>query len=173
MTCEPDSNTLPTSRSRCSPASYPEQQDIVLAGPGEGWKITEQGAVVGRTNGLPMLTLDDLLVAFRTTQQARQALQAGRFAEAQQLAQQAQTLNAEFTALEDNPGLVLADVRRTLQSGLEVAVGDGHHAEVFHILAGHFRFQVEDQVIDAHSLPQIQMDLERLKRFRRWRLSPG
>ena len=51
---------------------YPEQNDIVLAGPGDGWKVTESGDVVGRTNGLPILQLDDLLVALRGSEQARQ-----------------------------------------------------------------------------------------------------
>ncbi len=44
---------------------YPELQDIVIAGPGEGWKINEQGEVVGKTTGKPVLLLDDLLVALR------------------------------------------------------------------------------------------------------------
>jgi len=51
---------------------YPEQQDIVLAGTGEGWKIDAQGNVVGMTTGRPVLLLDDLLVALRTARQAAQ-----------------------------------------------------------------------------------------------------
>lgn len=50
---------------------YPEQNDIVLAGPGEGWRVTQTGEVVGRTSGQPVLQLDDLLVALRTSQDAR------------------------------------------------------------------------------------------------------
>jgi hypothetical protein len=50
---------------------YPEENDIVLAGPGEGWKVDGQGFVVGVTTGLPVLRLDDLLVAFRTVDEAR------------------------------------------------------------------------------------------------------
>lgn len=50
----------------------PEENDIVLAGPGEGWKVEDNGYVVGVTTGLPVLRLDDLLVAFRTVEQARQ-----------------------------------------------------------------------------------------------------
>jgi len=50
----------------------PEENDIVLAGPGEGWKVQDNGYVVGVTTGLPVLRLDDLLVAFRTVEQARQ-----------------------------------------------------------------------------------------------------
>ena len=44
---------------------YPEQQDIVLAGPGEGWKIDEKANVVGVTTGQPVLLLDNLLSALR------------------------------------------------------------------------------------------------------------
>ena len=51
---------------------YPEEQDIVLAGPGEGWKVNEEGNIVGITTGRPILLLEDLLVAFRSVEQARQ-----------------------------------------------------------------------------------------------------
>ena len=50
---------------------YPEDNDIVLVGPGEGWKVAEDGNVVGVTTGRPVLLLDDLLVALRTAQPAR------------------------------------------------------------------------------------------------------
>jgi hypothetical protein len=49
---------------------YPDDGDIVLAGPGEGWKINEAGAVVGQTTGRPVLQLDDLLVALRSVDEA-------------------------------------------------------------------------------------------------------
>ena len=51
----------------------PEHHDIILAGPGEGWKVNEQGAVVGVKSGLPVLQLDDLLTALRSAESARQA----------------------------------------------------------------------------------------------------
>jgi hypothetical protein len=44
---------------------YPDQNDIVLAGPGEAWKVDDRGAIVGKTTGRPVLLLDDLLVALR------------------------------------------------------------------------------------------------------------
>lgn len=50
---------------------YPEENDIVLAGPGEGWRIDENANVVGVTTGRPVLLLDDLLIAFRTVHEAR------------------------------------------------------------------------------------------------------
>ena len=40
---------------------YPEQNDIVMAGPGEGWKVGDDGSIVGVTTGRPVLLLDDLI----------------------------------------------------------------------------------------------------------------
>lgn len=51
---------------------YPEENDIVLAGFGEGWKVLDSGNVVGLTTGRQVLMLDDLLVALRSAEQARQ-----------------------------------------------------------------------------------------------------
>ncbi len=51
---------------------YPEQKDIVLVGPGEGWKVDGRGNVVGVTTGRPVMLLDDLLVALRTAKAAAQ-----------------------------------------------------------------------------------------------------
>jgi hypothetical protein len=51
---------------------YPEEHDIVLAGPGEGWKVDDDGNIVGVTTGRPVLRLEDLLVALRSVDQARQ-----------------------------------------------------------------------------------------------------
>ncbi len=45
--------------------AYPEQNDVVLVGPAEGWKIAADGTVIGETTGKPVLLLDDLLVALR------------------------------------------------------------------------------------------------------------
>ena len=45
---------------------YPDQRDIVLVGPAEGWKVDERGIVVGLTTERPVLQLDDLMVAIRT-----------------------------------------------------------------------------------------------------------
>lgn len=51
---------------------YPEQQDIVLVGPGEGWTLDAKGAVVGVTTHRPVMLFDDLLVALRSAQNAAQ-----------------------------------------------------------------------------------------------------
>lgn len=49
---------------------YPEQGDIVLAGPGEGWRVDASANVVGVTTGRPVVRLEDLLVAFRHVEDA-------------------------------------------------------------------------------------------------------
>ncbi len=51
----------------------PEENDIVIAGPAEGWKIREDGSVVGVKSNKPVVRLEDLMVAFRTVEAARQA----------------------------------------------------------------------------------------------------
>lgn len=45
---------------------YPERNDIVIAGPAEGWKLDGLGNVVGLTTNRPVLLLDDLMVALRS-----------------------------------------------------------------------------------------------------------
>lgn len=50
---------------------YPDRNDIVLAGPGEGWRVNENASIVGVTTGRPVLQLADLLVALRTVGHAR------------------------------------------------------------------------------------------------------
>lgn len=51
---------------------YPEKNDIVLAGPGEGWKMDANANMVGVTTGRPVLRLEDLVLALRTVENARQ-----------------------------------------------------------------------------------------------------
>ncbi len=52
----------------------PDNKDIILAGPAEGWKVDEAGNVVGITTGCPVMRLEDFLVAMRTVENARQDL---------------------------------------------------------------------------------------------------
>jgi hypothetical protein len=45
---------------------YPDQRDIVLVGPAEGWVLDPRGYFVGAKSGRPVLLLDDLLVVLRS-----------------------------------------------------------------------------------------------------------
>ncbi|MDA0809106.1 MAG: DUF1598 domain-containing protein [Planctomycetota bacterium] len=44
---------------------YPEDQEIVIAGPAEGWKYNEDGLPVGVESGKPIMQLDDLVTVIR------------------------------------------------------------------------------------------------------------
>ena len=44
---------------------YPETNDIVIAGPAEGWYTNATGRVMGMTSGRPTIELQDLVVALR------------------------------------------------------------------------------------------------------------
>ncbi len=48
----------------------PENGDILLGGPGEGWTVDAQGNVVGETTGRPVIHLEDFIVALRTADAA-------------------------------------------------------------------------------------------------------
>jgi hypothetical protein len=50
---------------------YPERNDVVLAGPAEGWKMDGLGNVVGATTNYPVLMLDDLMTALRSGSSSR------------------------------------------------------------------------------------------------------
>ncbi len=45
---------------------YPESNEIVIAGPAEGWKYDTNGVAVGTTSGKPALQLDDMVTVLRT-----------------------------------------------------------------------------------------------------------
>ncbi len=49
---------------------YPDQQDVVIAGPAEGWRIDEAGNIVGETSGRAVMRLEDFAVAMRTGRSA-------------------------------------------------------------------------------------------------------
>jgi hypothetical protein len=49
---------------------YPDKNDIVLAGPAEGWRIDSLGNPVGATSNRPVLMLEDLILALRTADQS-------------------------------------------------------------------------------------------------------
>ena len=50
---------------------YPDEQDIVLVGYGEAWRLDDRGTFVGVSTGRPVLWLDDLVVALRTARDVR------------------------------------------------------------------------------------------------------
>lgn len=51
---------------------YPEDQEIVIAGPAEGWKYNASGLPVGVESGRPVLQLDDLVTVLRASSATNQ-----------------------------------------------------------------------------------------------------
>lgn len=49
----------------------PEQDDIIIGGPGEGFKANDDGQIVGATSGMPVIHLEDFLIAMRFVDNAR------------------------------------------------------------------------------------------------------
>ena len=93
---------------------YPEQNDIVLAGYGEGWQVDSRGNIVGITTGRPVLMLDDLLVALRS---AREAAQGGISCSIDPTKEGLARLQAE------QPALALAGSAKAAGDMLERALG--------------------------------------------------
>jgi len=48
----------------------PENNDILIVGPGEGWTVDQAGNVVGETTGRPVIRFEDFIVALRTADAA-------------------------------------------------------------------------------------------------------
>jgi len=93
---------------------YPEQQDIVLVGPAEGWKIDAWGNVVGSRNGRPVLLLDDLAVALRSARQAAQGEISCSIDPSQEGLSRLQKLVAGLHTIGANPDATIAAIRDAL-----------------------------------------------------------
>lgn len=81
---------------------YPEQNDIVLAGPAEPWIIRDDATVVGARSGQPTLLLEDLVVAMRSVESARPT--GGIRCSIEPTAQGVQRLNALLRRVQLRPG---------------------------------------------------------------------
>jgi len=120
---------------------YPQQRDIVLVGPGEGWKVDGRGNVVGITTGRPVMLLDDLLVALRT---ARQAANGGISCSIDPTAEGLTRLRAHVAKLRTigNPQQTAAGIENTLgmqQISVTGVPGTTHFARV--LVAADYRMK--------------------------------
>ena len=96
----------------------PDKNDVVLAGPGEGWRVDDQANIVGITTGRPVLRLDDFIVALRAVQQARQGGISVSIDPTEKGYQQLQTLLNEQRRSRRNPQL------STLEPAMRKAFGN-------------------------------------------------
>ena len=51
---------------------FASDNDVLIAGPAEGWTINEAGVVVGKKSGRPVLHLEDFVTAMQTVEKARE-----------------------------------------------------------------------------------------------------
>ena len=151
---------------------YPEKKDIVLVGPGEGWKLDASGNVVGITTGRPVMLLDDLLVALRT---AKGAAQGGITCSINP------TKEGIAREMQELPGLTRTGNVQTVATGLEKALGmqritlhgvpeTSHFARV--LVAADYRLKRLGMALDPSPVRGLPSYLEMVRPSSRAVLSP-
>ncbi|GAA4421927.1 DUF1598 domain-containing protein [Bremerella cremea] len=113
--------------------------DVVIAGPAEGWTVDESGNVVGVTTGRPVLLLDDFIVAMQTTEEARRG---GITCSIDPTAEGRQNLDNYLASLTRMDASVKEGVERAMGSQVITITGvpkDSHFARV--LVAADFRMK--------------------------------
>jgi len=121
---------------------YPQHNDIVLAGPGEGWKLNSQGEVVGQTTNRPVLLLDDLLVALRSMDAARPTGITCSIDPTTDGLSRLQNLLKRTHSIGDDPQPVMTSIEQTLGPQTVTVAGvpaDSHFARV--LVAADYRMK--------------------------------
>ena len=135
---------------------YPEQNDIILAGPGEGWTLDDKANVVGVKTGQPVLLLDNLLSALR----AVNAVQPERIScsidpTKRGLANYKNTLNRLSQAGVRNPNILAPQLKRAMGNQtvtINGVPGDTHFARI--LVAADIRMkQIAMELDDSKILP--------------------
>lgn len=135
---------------------YPEQKDIVLAGPGEGWTIDDKANVVGITTGQPVLLLDNLLSALRAVNSERpERISCSIDPTKQGVVNYNNTLNRLSRAGVKNPNILAPQLKRAM-GNQTVAItgvpGDTHFARI--LVAADIRMkQIAMELDDSKVLP--------------------
>lgn len=140
---------------------YPEQNDIVLAGPGEGWKIDDSGNVVGVTNNLPVMRLEDLAIALRTVEEARKGGITCSIDPTEQGIKQFQHVSSQARTV--NPG-VIADLEKAMgpqQISLTGVPETSHFARV--LVASDYRMKRYAMELEKAPIPGLPSFLSMLK----------
>ena len=135
---------------------YPEQRDIVLAGPGEGWKIDDKANVVGATTGQPVLLLDNLLTAMRAVNAPQpKRISCSIDPTKQGLVNYKNTLNQLSRAGVRNPNILAPQLKRAMGNqsvSINGVPGDTHFARI--LVAADIRMkQIAMELDDSKVLP--------------------
>ena len=140
---------------------YPERDDIVLAGPGEGWKFDENGNAVGVTTGLPTVRLDDLLVAFRTVDAARTegiSVSIDPTSEGRQRFEEFMQQQRQFDPAVLKPAAQALGLQQVSITGVPA---DSHFARI--LFAADFRMKQLAMKLDKSPIPALPSYLDMLK----------
>ena len=121
---------------------FPEQNDIVLAGYGEGWQVDRRGNIVGINTGRAVMLLDDLLVALRTAERAARGGITCSIDPTKEGLARLQSATGSLALLGSNPKLVAKRIEQEL-GPQTVTIGGvptfSHFARV--LLAADFRMK--------------------------------
>ena len=94
---------------------YPDEQDIVLVGYGEAWRLDDRGTFVGVSTGRPVLWLDDLLVALRTARDVQaDGISCSIDPSAAGLARMQQFLASSGEMLSSDPNAAIIEIEESL-----------------------------------------------------------
>ena len=157
-----------------------ENRDIIIAGPGEGWKVNKKGAVVGIKTGRPVMLLDDLLVAMRTARAAmRDVITCSIDPQPEGIAQLRNYLNS-IQAMS-NPQQTKANIEKILgpqKVTFTVVPETSHFARV--MIAADYRMKRLGMHLDRSPVPGLPSYLQMVKSsggrigdmFPRWWLEP-
>ena len=162
---------------------YPEHNDIVLAGPGEGWKLGAQGEVVGITTNRPVMLLDDLLVALRSIEEQKQSLISCSIDPSGDGLARLQALYKKTRSIDDgDPSGLMAAVEKTLGPQTITVTGvpeTSHFARV--MVAGDYRMKRLAMAFEASPISGLPDFLQMIKTsgkapktmLPRWWLAPA
>ncbi len=94
--------------------AFPDQKDIVIAGPAEPWLINDEGNLVGKTSGRPVVRLEDLLIALRTVESAQREAISCSIDPTPEGMSRVQSFLKKQTSIGTNPQATIAEIERQL-----------------------------------------------------------
>jgi hypothetical protein len=143
---------------------YPQHNDIVLAGPGEGWKLNASGDVVGLSTQRPVMLLDDLLVALRAIENTHQSGITCSIDPTREGLSRLQGLFKKTHSVGDDPNPLLTAIEQTLGPQTITVTGvpeASHFARV--LLAADYRMKRLAMALEEPPIAGLPSFLQMLK----------
>ena len=156
-----------------------EQNDIVLAGPAEGWQVDAGGNVVGSATGRPVMHLEDLLVALRTAEEAARTSISCSIDPTDEGLVRLRGFLQQQRQIGPNPQATIQQIEQTLgpQTITVTGVpGDSHFARV--MVAADYRMKRLAMDFEASPVPGLPSYMKMVKggsanMLPRWWLAPN